>query len=128
MAVLMTVPSVPSHTTHHIGAKPVHARVAEYASSLVQFAGLLISGSRPCPQSLFQDGEPMIRSICCGDIPIVSELKFVSDRWSRIMHEETPMIGTPTIRTGTTTLRHFIDQPWGGGCAAGQPASRPRAW
>lgn len=80
LAVLMTVPLIPSHTTHHIGANPVHARAAEYPSSLVQFAGLRTSGSRPWPQSLSQDGEPMIRSISCEDIPVVTAWKFLSNR------------------------------------------------
>jgi hypothetical protein len=105
----MTVPSVPSHTTHHIGANPVHAKVVEYPSSLMQFAGLRTSGSRPSPQSLFQDGKPMIRSISCEDIPVVTALKSLSNRSSRMMHEETPIIGSPTITTGMTNLRHFID-------------------
>jgi hypothetical protein len=115
LAVLMTVPSVPSHTTHHMGANPVHASVAEYPSSLVQFAGLRISGSGPWPQSLFQDGEPAIRSISGEDIPGVTARKFLSNWSSRMIHQEPTVMGSPMIRTGTTDLRHFIDESWGSG-------------
>jgi hypothetical protein len=105
----MTVPSVPSHTNHHIGANPVQAKVAEYPSSLAQFAGFSTSGRRPWLQSLFQDGEPIIRSISCEDVPVVTALKSLSNRSSRMMHEETPIIGSAMITTGTTNLSNFID-------------------
>ena len=51
----------------------------------------------------------MIRSICCEDIPVVIALKVVSNRSSRMEHEEAPINGIPMIRTGKANSRQFMD-------------------